>query len=322
MKSKIKNYFPEPTVACIVFFMVWLAGAVNDREVIFPEIAAIATGALLAPKYTWNVSKKRIFLLLLLCGTLGMGSVYFLPLGLTGQLMIAAVISQVIYLYSRTTFAPLVSAIVLPVLLQTKSVWYLISLILFTGIILGASCVIEKYEIRPKNTYVKVELPRKEDFTAAIIRCSIMCIMIAVAIRMDVRFAVAPPLLVAFTEFCKPGTHIKEKWVRYLVLLTGCAAIGAAVRYCVTVMGGYPLYVSALIAICAFLLVLRVSNIYLPPAGAMVLLAMLIPEDAIVVYPLQILLGAGVYIIVSVIYAKIRSMLTLVSPSEQAVTNI
>ncbi len=304
MMQTLKKVFPQLTVAVIVLLMVWMAGFINDREIIFPEIAAIATGALLAPKYTWRVSKTRIFVLLLLCGLCGMGIVYFLPLSLTGQMMTAAVLSQIIYLYSGTTFAPLVSGIVLPVLLQTRSVWFLISLVLFTGIILGASSICEKYQIRPANVYAKTDAPAKKDFIAAGISCAVMCLMIAAAIHLGTPFAAAPPLLVAFTEFCKPGTHIQEKWAKYLALLTSCAFIGAFARYLITVQGGFPLYLAATMAILVFFLVLHALKIYLPPAGAMVLLAMLIPEKAILVYPLQIFVGAAMYLGVSVLYAK------------------
>ncbi len=234
-QNKWKQLLPEGAVILIVFLMVWLAGAVHDKEIIFPEIAAIATGALLAPRYTWRVSKVRMFLLLLLCGVIGVGIVYFLPLSLAGQMMAAALCSQLIYLYSRTTFAPLVSAIVLPVLLQSRSVWYLISLILFTGIILGSSTLIEKQGVRPVNIYSKTDLPGKQDFVAALLRWIIMCIVIAVAIPLGFRFVAAPPLLVAFTEFCKPKTHVKHKELQFLALLTGCAVIGAGSRYLLTV---------------------------------------------------------------------------------------
>ncbi len=304
-QSKFKKFLPELTVAAIVFLMVWMAGVVHDHEVIFPEIAAIATGALLAPKYVWNVSKKQIFGLLLLCGLIGMGIVRYLPIGLAGQMMVAAVLSQLIYLYSRTSFAPLVSGIVLPVLLQTRSVWFLVSLVLFTGIILGASCLIEMNQIRPKNVYVKPSRPEREDFVAAFFRCVVMCSMIACALGNGIKFAVAPPLLVAFTEFCKPGTKISAKWSRLLFLMTSCAVVGAAARYFGTVKCGLPLYISAVIAIGIFFIILRGAKIYLPPAGAMVVLAMLIPEDAILFYPGQIFLGAVAYLMASVIYQKV-----------------
>ena len=41
--------------------MVAAAEITGEREIIFPEITAIAMGALAAPKQVWNTSKLRLF---------------------------------------------------------------------------------------------------------------------------------------------------------------------------------------------------------------------------------------------------------------------
>lgn len=54
----------------IITFMVGISETLNDREIMFPEIAAIAVGAFIAPTFAWNTNYKRIFVLtyMYICG--------------------------------------------------------------------------------------------------------------------------------------------------------------------------------------------------------------------------------------------------------------
>ena len=54
-----------PTLAVVVL-MVGSSELSGQREIIFPEVTAIAVGLFLAPKQSWQVSKPRIFWLITL----------------------------------------------------------------------------------------------------------------------------------------------------------------------------------------------------------------------------------------------------------------
>lgn len=69
--------------ALIITCMTAASEGLREPEVIFPEIAAIATGALLAPRLVWKVNKKRIFGYIMLCAVLGMAIVRYCPFTLT-----------------------------------------------------------------------------------------------------------------------------------------------------------------------------------------------------------------------------------------------
>ena len=65
-------------------------------------------------------------------------------------------------------------------------------------------------------------------------------------------------------------------------------------RYVFTVLLGLPLTISAVIAILFMIFYLYAFDAFMPPAGAMTILAMLIPETMMLYYPMQVFLGVFV----------------------------
>ena len=53
-------------VLLIVAAMVGAAELLGENEIIFPEITAIAVGALMAPKLAWKTNRKRILGLIMI----------------------------------------------------------------------------------------------------------------------------------------------------------------------------------------------------------------------------------------------------------------
>ena len=113
----MKKIIPIGMAMVIVTLMTAAACLLGNKEIIFPEIAAIAVGGLIAPKMVWNTNKRRILFFITLCAVLGVGIVRYVPLPLWMQMAMAFFISQIIFIYSGTSFAPMISAIVLPVML-------------------------------------------------------------------------------------------------------------------------------------------------------------------------------------------------------------
>lgn len=60
---KKRNLLPIICTLLIVAVMVYALELVHEKEIIFPEIAAIAVGTLLSPTITWHTDKKRILIL-------------------------------------------------------------------------------------------------------------------------------------------------------------------------------------------------------------------------------------------------------------------
>ncbi|MDE7057855.1 MAG: HPP family protein, partial [Lachnospiraceae bacterium] len=93
----------------------------------------------------------------------------------------------------------------------------------------------------------------------------------------------------------KPSCGARKKAVK-AVLVTGASAfVGALFRYllCMHFLT-LPLYIAAALTILAVILLMKRTAMFIPPAGAVSILAMLIPESKVVWFPVQITLGAAI----------------------------
>lgn len=302
MKQFIKNIIPYISTLLLVGLMVGIAELLNEKEIIFPEITALAVGYMVAQKRSWKVNGKRMLLLITICATVGVLIVRYSGLALFPQMIIAFSFAQIVFMFSGTTFAPFVSAIVLPVMMQTKSFIYPISAVVLTILVIGFHQLFLKMKIREDEEYIPVMLNSKDDIIDTALRIVCVAIVGFVAIYFNYKFIIAPPLLVAFTEFSRPRNKVRNKHIKTVLVITGCALVGSLSRYLLTIKLELPLTVSALIATLIMLLILTYTKMYMPPVGAITILSMMIPEISVITYPLQIFVGSVVIIILSRVF--------------------
>lgn len=302
MKQFIKNIIPYISTLLLVGLMVGIAELLNEKEIIFPEITALAVGYMVAQKRSWKVNGKRMLLLITICATVGVLIVRYSGLALFPQMIIAFSFAQILFMFSGTTFAPFVSAIVLPVMMQTKSFIYPISAVVLTILVIGFHQLFLKMKIREDEEYIPVLLNSKDDIIDTALRIVCVAIVGFVAIYFDFKFVIAPPLLVAFTEFSRPRNKVRNKPIKTVLVITGCALVGSLSRYLLTIKLELPLTVSALIATLIMLLILTYTKMYMPPVGAITILSMMIPEISVITYPLQIFVGSVVIILLSRVF--------------------
>lgn len=89
MKNFIKNIIPYISTLLLVGLMVGIAELLNEKEIIFPEITALAVGYMVAQKRSWKVNGKRMLLLITICATVGVLIVRYSGLTLFPQMIIA-----------------------------------------------------------------------------------------------------------------------------------------------------------------------------------------------------------------------------------------
>ena len=293
-----QNHIIYSMVLLIIAAMVGAAEVFHQHEIIFPEITAIAVGALMAPKMSWNTSRIRILVFIMICALLGVGIVIFVPGPVWFKVTLAYGIAEVVYLCSGTSFAPMISAIALPVLLGTESAVYPIAAFLLTTLILGCHVILEKAKIKPSVLFLPVKV-EKQDWLDAVKRLLLVAFAAWLALLLDCRFAIAPPLLVAFTEFSKRSSGARKMPVKVVSAIALCGLAGALCRYFIVLALHLPLTLAAILAGIFMILILTKLNVFVPPAGALCILPMLIPETAVIGYPLQILAGAALFMVLS-----------------------
>ena len=288
---KRSNLILSAMILLIVAVMVGAAELLHENEIIFPEITAIAVGALMAPKLAWRTNRIRILVLIMICAVLGVGIVLFLPAALWVKITVAYAVSEVIFLFSGTSFAPMISAIVLPVLLGTESPVYLAAAFFLTLLILVCHAALEKAGLKPALEFTPVRASRR-DWGDALVRLALVAPLAYIVLRLDARFVIAPPLLVAFTEFSRRDSGARKRPVTVVAAITLCACAGALCRWLIHMKLELPLTLAALIAAALMIVILSALKAYVPPAGALCILPMLIPAERVALYPLQICIGA------------------------------
>lgn len=306
MTKQIKNILPAALAVLTVMLMTAAAELSGEKEILFPEIAAIAAGALIAPKFAWKTSKLRLFALICIGSVMGLLISMFVPFALSVKLCIAFLTASLLFRFSGTTFAPVISSVVLPVMLGTDSVIYPIAAAVLTFLILMERLLIEKLGVAEKPEFSPEPMPDKNAIILLAVRWLIGSIAIVLAVGLGFRFAVAPPLLVAFTEFCRKGSAVQKKPAAITLLIVGCALIGAVCRFVFSLIG-WKMFVAAGVAMLIVCVIMKSAKLFVPPAAALSVLAFLVPEEAVITYPLQIAAGTVFFVLIGRFFGKTKS---------------
>ena len=284
----------------VVTLMVGLSVVMREKEIIFPEVGAIAAGMFLTPNRPWMTNGRRMILCLILCAALGMVMVRFVSLPLVVQMILAYALAYLIQSLSATSFMPMISAMVLPVLLRSRSPWYLVSVAIFSLLIVFIRKILEKAGERQPEDFIPID--KNIPLSLALFRLVTVSVMITIAMKSGLTFLAAPPLLVAFTELSAyKNKAIRLHPVRIILLMTLSAAAGAYVRLAFTVLPESYMPLSLLVSSIIFLVAFYHIGPMVPPAGALMILAYLADTAALPTYPLQVLIGMSAYVTVTLL---------------------
>lgn len=299
-----KKVLPAFISLALAAGMVAASELLHDKEVIFPEITAVAIGALAAPKQSWNVSRLRLLLTITAAAIIGVGLV-FVPIPPVIKVPLAMVCAVACVTASKTEFLPAVSACVLPVLLGTKSPVYIGSVVVMTSLILLAQLILEKCGLREKSVFTPVQ-PDKQLFALRIRQIAAASVICMIPLLTKEIFFIAPPLIVAFFEMSKPNSKLLERSPQAASLMILASVSGVLSRFLLTEKLGLPLAVSAALSCAVILAAVCRMKLYFPPCGAIATLPFIIPEGALLRFPFEIAAGTLVFIAAAFALSKER----------------
>lgn len=272
--------------------MVLAAELSGEKEILFPEIVALTTGAIACKRQPWEVSKSKLVTLMTLSAVMGIGMNRMLSCSLFIKVVIAYGIVGLSLTMAKCSLAPMISACILPLFMGTTSVIYPIAVSVMSCIIVAVQFLLERIGFREYRPYHKIILPYKEQLThwglllAGVALCSV------VPTYSGYLFFVAPPLLVLFTEFSNVGAA-PRKAPFMIFLVTGLGAFtGVLSRYIICVRLGLGLTVAAIIAAIIINGIFVLTKKPFPPAGAITFLPFIIPESGLLGYPFQVCTGS------------------------------
>jgi hypothetical protein len=298
--------------------MCGIAQGSGLSEVLFPEMAAILCGAWMLPHQAWNVSRPRMLMLMGAAACTGVALNILVPANLWGLAspQVTAVLGSHLALWVRALLgylfcavamnvagadmSPMVSAAILPVLLGTTSWTYPAAVIVMVGLVCAGQVVLERTGMREPIGFRPLRDPTAHTFALWGRRLLVLAVLTAPAyLTGNVLFAV-PPLLVVFTTFTRPDFTLRLRPWRGAGVLACAAVEGACCRALADL--GMPLAVCALLGFVGLVATWRVLSCWLPPAGAVMLLALLIPSLDPVAYALEVSIGALVWVFAAMFY--------------------
>lgn len=293
--TAIKDYIKKELYSFVIIIvlvavMVGVSEAFSEPEIIFPEVTAIAIGALFAPRQSWNVTKGRILLSIAVMSVTGVLIVRLLPDVFVLRTCLGFVGAGAMVLFTKSGFFPMISACILPIVLGTTTFIYPMSAVVMTLLIIGIQYGLEKKGMRQQREFVPHMLEKKDVifWGKHLITIGIFSI---IAMVVKERLFMVPPLIVAYIEMSVKDSPLRREPVKAVIVIGLSAVIGTFSRLIIAEQLGLGLVLAAVIAVAIILCVLQYCKMYLPPAGAIATLPMLLELDKIKRYPLECIIG-------------------------------
>lgn len=288
----------------VVAVMVGSAEIFGEKEIIFPEITAVAMGALIAPVQSWNTSRTRLFAAIVSAAVAGVCIVRFIPEILILRIALGLLVAVSVITLSKTSFVPAISACILPILMGTKSPVYVISVAVMTAFILIFQKVLEYFGLHEKYEYRPIE-PSSELLklrAKQVITVLVICIL---PVHFHEIFFIAPPLIVAFFELSGKGSKLMNRKYTAIALMAAAAFAGVMARFFISEKLGLSLTFGAVLSSAVIFVICRKAKLYFPPCCAISTLPFMIPKTAIIKFPFEVTAGYIVLTIAAVIITKI-----------------
>lgn len=293
LQTKWYRYF---YAILIVIAMVGVAEWTGEKEIIFPEMAALTIGMWIVDKRVWRVNRLQVVLLMTAGAITGILITRYSPFPLLLNLALAFLFTGCSLLFSRTTLIPLISACMLPVLLHTESWIYPSAVFLMSLLISIGQYLMEKTSLRQPVTYTPVNRSRKKESIRWLLLLSTLLIIACIPVYTSAFYCILPPLVVTYVEFANSKAGFRNRPVHTYLLLVIAAILGTVFQLIAYRYLHLPESVIAfLILICLFSLY-EWSGKYFAPAAAMALIPLIVPQENLIWLPLQVAIGAALFI--------------------------
>jgi len=301
-----------PLVIMLVVVMCIISEYTGEKEIIFPEISALAIGAWVMKKSAWGNKSFHFWLSPTIAALTGLIITRFFPYSPFLMIAVAFVLVALQLKIIGSEVSPSLSAAMLPILMHTQSWYYPLSVFILTGIIASGKKIIDFYYKKnyTHEKYVEVfkerenfNLTQGEFLKWAKLLMSILMVS-GVALYFHWNYIIAPPLIVAFVELAKPKSKLYLKTGLIFILLIYAAVSGVIWLYFIHYLLHWPVWISAALCMVCILLMFHFLQLSFPPAAAITLLPIIIPVNNLWTYPWQVLIGSAIFLLINLFWFK------------------
>lgn len=294
-----QRWFPILLSGLFVVAMVAVSDIAGSSEILFPETTAILCGAWMQPRQAWNIDRPRMLILMGSGAVMGLLLNLFVPGPLWGRAVLGYAFCAIMMNVVAADMTPMLSAAILPVLLGTTEWLYPVAVIVLVSLVCAGQIALEHAGLREPIDYHPLGLAPKAAFQSWGKRLAVFAVLSAPCYFLNQPFFAVPPLLVAYTELTRPDFTLRLRPLRGWAVLAAAGFIGSVGRAAVEA-GLLPLELVVALCFLALILVWNGFRTWLPPAGAALLLAFLVPYKGPFLYGIEVALGAAIWVVVAV----------------------
>ncbi len=245
----------------------------DDKEIILPEIAALSIGIFTFRENKWLQQPFHIFLLPSITAILGFG-INFLAIPFLLKLIIILIAMLLILRIFKSQLAPSLATGLLPIVTNAHSFLFLFAIFMFVFLLF---IFIKLFKIKPTEQTSPVIY---ESHNRLLICLFLIWSVICHFSGYNYYAAIPPVIVVAFESLNNPALKLKVRLKRILALFIS-SIIG-----CLTIKYLNNFLLASFIDLMIVSSLLFFLNLRLPPAFAMVILPMIMPEKTIEHLPL------------------------------------
>lgn len=293
-----KRFSGYDAALALILLMVVMAGW-GEKEIIFPEILALAVGMWVADKPLWRVTPLTLWFAPTLAAGVGVLLVRYSQLPLPAMILLAFILTALLLEILRSNLMPALSAGILPILIGTSSWNYPLAVALLCALVaLGGIFRARRRDRAGELPWPEVPAPRQSlSFWGRLL--AIITLPTVVGPNIGLPFLIAPPLIVTLVEISLPQSALRQRLPEVFFLLTGAAWGGMLAQSMLVVRLGWPDWVAAALVVIALFGLYEWRDLHLPPAGAIALLPLLLTAEQLPAYPWQVMAGAAFFLLAS-----------------------
>lgn len=292
-KKHYQRYF---YALLMLLAMVGIAELLEEKEIIFPEMAALTIGMWVVDKRVWRVNKSQLLILMTFGSIAGVCITLYSPFPMLANLGIAFIFSALCLLLSRTTLIPLISACMLPVLLHTESWVYPVAVFFMSVLIIKGQYLMEKSGLRQPIVYEPKSYRWKDEIYLWLLLLGTFLTIATLPVYTSNLYCILPPLIVTYTEFANSKAGFRNRPLQIFLFLVIAATIGTASQLLLYHGLGLPEILVALFTLLCLFALFERSGKFFAPAGAMALIPIIVPQKNLITLPLQVAIGAALFI--------------------------
>jgi hypothetical protein len=286
----------------MIVLMVAVSEWLGEKEILFPEMAALVLGLWVIDKKVWTIKRPMLVILMTACAFFGVLLVRYSPFPLLLNIILSFAFTSLCLILTRTTLIPITSASMLPVLLGTDSLVYPVSVFVMSLLVVCGQWLLEKNAFRTAIVFDTKKRRYKHSPKHYIRMLFWLLLIAAIPIATGKVYFIVPPLVVLFVEFSSSSSGFRNRPLQVYLVILIAATLGTLSQYYLhTVLGIPKVYVVLLLFLCLFLLFEIVKKPF-APACAIALVPMIIPQDNVLSYPFQVAVGSAVFLFVSMFF--------------------